>query len=130
MMVPMPVDGKPAELRAHWPADTVERFWELMNGLTAEQIDEIRAERNRLPLKANPEQIARMEEALGWMLWIPAGPKRRIVFARSLIYPRSGKHVVSWRKLGQFMGVHHETVRSWHEEGVDRIVGKLWRFGL
>lgn len=126
MMLPMPKDGLPAGEGTRWPFETVARFWEMLGGLSEEQREELAEARNRIPLRATAEQITRMDEALGWLIWIPVGPRRRIVFARMLIDPRSDRQIVSWAELSRRVGVHRHTCRKWHQDGLELIAGKFW----
>src|SRR3954466_5976735 len=54
------------------------------------------------PAVPSAHAISRMDVAYGWLPHIPEQRRvlRRIVAARSLVDPMSGRHVVSWRRLG------------------------------
>ena len=42
---------------------------------------------------------------------------RRIVGARSLVHPMTGRHLYSWRRLGTAIGADHKAVQRWHAQG-------------
>ncbi len=85
--------------------------------------------------------ITAMDTAHAWIRLIPLDPPRpgacerhsphggamlrRIVWARSLVHPVTGRHVYSWRKLGQHLGCSHESARSWHAQAIGQILARL-----
>lgn len=71
--------------------------------------------------------IARMEIVLGWLALIPSSRYvvRRIVAARCLVYPLSGRHVSHWRRLSQTLHCDYRACQRWHSEGISIIVGGL-----
>lgn len=83
-------------------------------------------DRVRPPI-ASPQQITRMDEALGWITLIPQDRYvlRRIVGARSLVSPATGRHLYSWRRLGTVLGADHKAVQRWHASGIEMIVAAL-----
>ena len=76
-------------------------------------------------------EISRMDEAFGWIGLIP--PERivlrRIVHARSLVSPCTGRHLYSWRKLGVLLGADHKAVCRWHQQGIAAIASELAGLG-
>jgi hypothetical protein len=68
--------------------------------------------------------ITRMDQAFGWLALIPADRYvlRRIVSARALVSPLTGRHMFSWRRLGMLLGADHKAVQRWHGQGVGLIV--------
>ncbi len=84
------------------------------------------------PPIASPQQITRMDEALGWITLIPQDRYvlRRIVGARSLVSPATARHLYSWRRLGTVLGADHKAVQRWHASGVAMIVAALNAAGL
>ncbi len=72
-------------------------------------------------------KITRMDEALGWLQLIPEGRYvlRRIVGARSLVSPKTERHLFPWRRLGAALGADHKAVQRWHGEGIGLIVAAL-----
>jgi hypothetical protein len=65
-----------------------------------------------------------MDEAFGWVGLIPQDKfvLRRIVGARSLVGPITGRHLYPWRRLGTLLGADHKAVQRWHGQGIDIIV--------
>ena len=76
-------------------------------------------------------RISRMDEAMGWINLIQADRYvlRRIVGARSLVSPMTGRYVFPWRRLGAAIGADHKAVQRWHAEGIGLIVAALARAG-
>lgn len=72
-------------------------------------------------------EIDRMDEALGWLAAIPEQKflLRRIVGARALTHPLTGRHLYPWRRLGAVLGADHKSVQRWHREGLKLIVAAL-----
>ena len=79
------------------------------------------------PIVPSPRDISRMDAAFGWLQRIPSERKvlRRIVAARSLVHPLSGRHLISWRRLGRILGADHHAVIAWHRQGIELIVQSL-----
>ena len=75
--------------------------------------------------------ITRMDEAFDWIRLLPADRHviRRIVGARCLVHPATQRHLFSWRRLGGLLGADPKAVKSWHAQGIDRIVDRLNRGG-
>ncbi len=85
-------------------------------------------ERARLrPAVPGAAQITRMDQALGWISLIPLDKYvlRRVVGARSLVHPMTGRHLFTWRRLGTAIGADHKAVQRWHAQGVALIVAAL-----
>ena len=95
-----------------------------------------------MPIRApSARAITRMDEALGWIRLIPLDPARagsgdlhsrhggailrRIVECRCLVNPRSGRHVFSWRRLGDHLSCNHEAARQWHARGLALVLRGL-----
>jgi len=79
------------------------------------------------PIRAaipDAEAITAMDEAFGWLALIPPHRRvlRRIVAARSLVHPLSGRHCMTWRRVGDVVGASHTAVRVWHAQGIACIV--------
>jgi hypothetical protein len=83
------------------------------------------------PTKARPtptpREIDSMEEALAWVSKIPDDQfvLRRIVCARLLVSPLTGKHFYAWRRIGTKLGADHKAVQRWHEQGIQIIARAL-----
>jgi hypothetical protein len=72
-----------------------------------------------------------MDEVFGWIGLIPQDRVvlRRIVHARSLVSPLTGRHLYSWRKLGTLLGADHKAVQRWHWDGLGLILDALSNCG-
>lgn len=90
----------------------------------AEAHNEPEGPRPAMPTAAH---IARMEEAFGWLQLIPQDRYvlRRIVGARAMVSPTTGRHIYPWRKLASLLGADHKAVQRWHAEGIALIVRAL-----
>ena len=122
--LPMPRNGMPVGDRSHWP-EVARSFWEIYGGTGAEHRREIDADRNRTKLPPLPHQVERMDEALGWLHMIRDRRHRKVVFARSHIWPDSDRPITSWVKLQKEMGVCRETLRRWYRIGIRDIAVTL-----
>lgn len=71
--------------------------------------------------------IDRMDEALGWLAIIPEERfvLRRILGARALTHPLTGRYLYPWRRLGTVLGADHKSVQRWHKDGVGLILTGL-----
>ena len=90
---------KPTGLRSQWP-DVVHRFEEAYG-----------AERMRPP-RPSPAEITRMDEAIGWLLWLD-GEERKLVWARS-----AG---LSWRRIEDMDGRSVRTLQHLYATALRRI---------
>ena len=81
------------------------------------------------PAIPSAAQITRMDQAYRWISQIPEDRYvlRRIVGARSLVHPMTGRYLYSWRRLGTAVGADHKAVQRWHAQGIDVIVAVLNR---
>ncbi len=71
--------------------------------------------------------ITRMDEALGWIGLIPHENYvlRRIVGARALVSPLTGRHLFAWRRLGSLLGADARAIKRWHAKGIAAILDRL-----
>jgi hypothetical protein len=71
--------------------------------------------------------ISAMDEAFGWLALIPEANflLRRILGARALVHPITGRHLFPWRRLAAAVGADHKSVQRWHAQGLDIIVRRL-----
>lgn len=88
----------------------------------------------RVPSRIRPAvpdaaHITRMDQALAWIPLIPIDKFviRRIVGARSLVNPMTGKYLFTWRRLGTVINADHKAVQRWHAQGIGLIVASLRR---
>ena len=74
-------------------------------------------------------RVSQMDEAMGWITLITVDRYvlRRIVGARSLVSPITGRHLYPWRRLGSLLGADHKAIQRWHRQGIDIIVASLAR---
>lgn len=74
-----------------------------------------------------PDRISRMDETLGWLALVPDGSShlRRVLGYRMFVHPISNRHLYSWRRIGDLLGVSHTAARSWHADGVAAIAVRL-----
>ena len=72
-------------------------------------------------------QITRMDEAFSWLGLIPDERYvlRRILAARALTHPLTGRHLYPWRRLGTALGADHKAIQRWHREAVGLLVAAL-----
>lgn len=79
------------------------------------------------PAIPNAAAVSQMEATMAWLGYIPQARYvlRRIVAARLLVNPITGKHVIHWRKLGAVLHCSHEACRGWHAAGIAMIVEGL-----
>ena len=85
------------------------------------------ADQRLRPQAPSARKIDEMEQALAWIPLIPLDRYvlRRIVGARALVSPLTGRHVFSWRRLAASIGADHKAVQRWHGQGVEMIVAAL-----
>ena len=79
------------------------------------------------PRVPSARAISEMDEALGWIVLIPHDRYvlRRIVGARALVHPVSGRYLFPWRRIGAVIGADHKAVQRWHAAGIDLLVAAL-----
>ena len=105
--------------------------------LNAEDVMHAAPDRPRPPVPS-AAGVDRMDQALAWVPLIPknqvgsrCGPTgivlRRIVHARALVNPLTGKHLFAWRRLASTLDVDHKAVQRWHAQGINIIVAALNR---
>ena len=71
--------------------------------------------------------ITAMDEAFGWLALIPEQSflLRRILGARALVHPLTGRHLFAWRRLAAAVGADHKSVQRWHANGVALLARTL-----
>jgi hypothetical protein len=79
------------------------------------------------PAVPSAAHITRMDQSYRWVSRIPDDKYvlRRVIGARSLVNPMTGRHLYSWRRLGTAIGADHKAVQRWHAQGIDLIVAIL-----
>ncbi len=83
------------------------------------------------PPAPSAEAISAMDEAFGWLALIPEQSfvLRRIIGARALVHPLTGRHLFPWRRLAAMLGADHKSVQRWHGNGTAMIMAALRRAG-
>ena len=68
-----------------------------------------------------------MDRVYLWLALIPQHRHvlRRIVAARSLVNPVTGRHLFEWRAVGRMVRADHHAMQRWHGQGVALIVEAL-----
>lgn len=81
------------------------------------------------PSMPSASRISRMDTTMGYLALIPQDRYvlRRIVGCRALVHPISGRHLFSWRRLGELLRADHKAVQRWHAEGLRIILFALRR---
>ncbi len=71
--------------------------------------------------------ISEMDEAFGWLGLIPEQSYllRRILGARALVHPLTGRHLYPWRRLAALVGADHKSVQRWHRNGIKMLAAAL-----
>ncbi len=127
-MLPMPVHGRPADLRAAWP-DTTQQLLDWIGpaeeGTLAERMAALAEAHHRQRLHADQAAIARLDEVLVWLLGIDEVHWRRAVAARMLVHPVSERPMHSYGDIARRLGVDKRTVGRWYDSGVAAIVEKI-----
>jgi hypothetical protein len=104
----------PASYRVAWPAmaETIEDHgWDPIV--------------NRLPAPP-PDQIDRMDEADRWVSELVEKERdRRILRARSLVNPRNGAPIISFKKIAVMLHMSDFGVQKAHERALSRLAEKL-----
>ncbi len=79
------------------------------------------------PAVPSAAAIDRMDRVLAWIPRIPADKfvLRRVVGARCLVSPTTGRHLFTWRRLGTAIGADHKAVQRWHAQGLALIAAAL-----
>ena len=81
------------------------------------------------PAMPSASRISRMDKVLSYLALIPQDRYilRRIIGCRALVHAVSGRHLFSWRRLGEVLGADHKAVQRWHAEGIRIIIFALRR---
>ena len=114
-LLALPQTGFSTAARGYWPDMVRDSFIDLPS-----------AERGRA-VTPDAARISRMEEAFGWLGFIPAHRTalRRIVGYRALVNPLTDRHVFPWRRIGKRIGADHRAVQRWHGQAISMIVAAL-----
>ena len=79
------------------------------------------------PATPSAASVSQMDRVFVWLGYIPDHRRviRRIVAARSLVSPASGRHLIHWRKLAGIVRADPRAVQRWHAQGIAMIVQAL-----
>lgn len=127
MALPVPKGGLPKGMRSNWP-DVIRGYEDALSALVgASDVtkQEYADQQNRVRVTPSAAEVGRMEEALEWLWRIDDVRKRRLCLCRALMHPVSGRHIVSFRKLARIFGLHHDTMRAWHDRALAQIAVSL-----
>lgn len=115
-LLSLPQRGYGTGLRCGWP-EVVHDIREAYGWMPAGPIR----------LTPSPQQVDAMDEALGWIALIPSDRYvlRRIVGARALVAPGTGRALYSWVRIAVIVGANDKSVKAWHGQGIDIIVREL-----
>lgn len=80
----------------------------------------------RMPVPSS-QRIDQMDHIYGWLEYIPADRYvlRRIVGMRSLLSPRTDRHILPWGAIARGLGADHSAVKRWHAQGIVMITRAL-----
>lgn len=129
-MMPMPIGGMPTGNRANWPEVVLNAADHAGEGdgdgtVGKNTRKERDADRNRVRLAASGDQIREMDECLGWLMLIRDGRHRKVVFARSHVWPDSARPMVKYTRLAREFGAHAYTLKRWYRRGIRDICDGL-----
>ena len=127
-MLPMPVNGMPAEPRSAWP-DVVQSFWDVVGhaeaGTVEDRLHLLALARNQPRFHADRAAISRLDEVLGWLWLIEEPHKRRTVAARMLVHPVSLRHIYKWSRLAKDLDASRSQIKRWFDDGIQSIIEGL-----
>ena len=128
--IPMHANGMPSSAGATWPDypySMADRAGWIVDAKTPEYLRRNEADQNRTRLHATRDQIRDLDECLAWLLAIKDGRMRKVVFARSNVWPESERHIYSYNQIARKMNSNRETVRIWYRAGIKQIAMELSR---
>lgn len=127
--IPMHAGGMPQQDKANWPEyayNMADRAGWTIGANTPEFLRRNDADQNRTRLHATRDQIRELDEVL--MEWLPMIRDRRarkVVFARSHVWPESERPMVSWPRLAREMHASVSTLKRWYRAGIRDIAVTL-----
>ena len=79
------------------------------------------------PAMPSATDISRMDEAFGWLAMVPEAKYvlRRILGARALVHPITGRHLFPWRRIATMLGADHKSIQRWHGQGIELVLRGL-----
>ncbi|MCG8548665.1 MAG: DUF6362 family protein [Alphaproteobacteria bacterium] len=132
MALPLHRGALPADCRSRWPEVMrgAEDAFAALVGAGPDVKQDFASDRLQVRITPSARAVGRMDEVLDWLWYLEDARKRRLCLARALVHPVSDRHVVSYRKLGRIFGLHHDTVRIWHDRALSEIAQALSRDGV
>lgn len=129
MALPLHRGALPMDLRSRWPEimRSADDAFVALVGAAAQVKQDFESDRHQVRVSPSAHAVGRMDEVLDWLWYFEDPRKRRLCLARALIHPVSDRHVVSYRKLGRIFGLHHDTIRVWHDRALSEIAQALTR---
>lgn len=123
MMLPMPINGSPRGCKSGMPevVRTPAEFYAAQILADRDNLEELLAGRNVVRVKPQQKQLDALDECLRWLWFIKDAKRRRVVTMRSLKHPVNDRRLYSWPSIAGHFDVHHNTVKSWHAQGIDEI---------
>ena len=110
-------DCFPKGLAARWP-EVVRGFWEVWNALEGETARRGYArERHRAAAAPSASAIDAMDEALGWLAWIPDRRHCRALWALALGLKPG--------RVARELGVSRQTVGAWQRGALEGLAQRL-----
>ena len=79
------------------------------------------------PAMPSAADISRMDEAFGWLAMVPEAKYVlcRILGARALVHPITGRHLFPWRRIATMLGADHKSIQRWHGQGIELVLRGL-----
>lgn len=80
------------------------------------------------PIRVSPPtsaEITLTEEILRLPNLCSDKTRRRILHARALTHPVSGRNLTSWRRLAEILGRSEQTVKSLHTKALEEVVRRV-----
>lgn len=71
--------------------------------------------------------ITKMDLVFAWLALLPEQSflLRRILGARALVHPLTGRHLFPWRRLAKLLGADHKSVQRWHASGIKMLCDRM-----
>jgi hypothetical protein len=75
------------------------------------------------PPTPSAAQITVMDETFAWLALIPESKYVlcRIVGARALVHPLTGRYLFPWRRIVAMLGADHKSVQRWHGQAMEIV---------
>lgn len=109
---------KPQKLHGFWPAEYQQNPYEILDFRPKESLS-IRG--------ASPtaEEIPYMDRILTLVNLCGDMRFRRVMHARSLVFPFNGRYLYPWTRLAEVLNVSRNTVKTWHHHGLLEVCKQI-----